>query len=90
MGRRAKTIKPNKPAKTTKPTKPDKIDCFAYQPTKCVALTKKNCNGCTFYKTTSAVKADREKAMNRIITLDIETQDIIARDYFGGGKDGSL
>lgn len=76
--------------KSIKQIKVEKIDCFAYQPTKCVALTKKNCNGCTFYKTASALKADREKAMNRIITLGIETQDKIARDYFGGGKDGSL
>ncbi|MBP2028866.1 hypothetical protein J2Z35_002704 [Acetoanaerobium pronyense] len=84
MGRASKSIK------SAKPTKPDKTDCFAYQPTKCVALTKNNCNGCTFYKTASALKADREKAMTRIITLDIEIQDKIARDYFGGGKDGSL
>ena len=73
-----------------KPNKSDKTDCFAYQPTKCVARTKKNCDGCTFYKTAAAVKADREKAMARIATLDEETQERIARVYFGGGKDGSL
>lgn len=84
MGRRAKLIKPAKPNKT------DKTDCFAYHPTKCVALTKKNCGGCSFYKTSAKVKADREKAVVRISTLDQETQDRIARSYFGGDDDGSL
>ncbi|WP_350343243.1 hypothetical protein PRVXT_002535 [Proteinivorax tanatarense] len=69
-----------------KTIKPDKTDCFAYHPDKCIALTKKNCDGCRFYKTSAEVKADREKAMAKIRTLDIETQERIA----SGGKDGSL
>lgn len=84
MGRSAKSIKP------AKSTKVDKTDCFAYKPRECVALTKKNCDGCSFYKTKAEVKAAREKAMARIITLDIETQGRIARAYFGGDNDGSL
>ena len=70
--------------------KPDKTDCFAYKPRSCIALTKKNCDGCNFYKTEAEVKAAREKAMARISTLDPETQERIANAYYGGGKDGSL
>lgn len=87
-----KTIKPDKTTKTVKPTKPaktDKTDCFAYKSKECIALNKKSCDGCNFYKTTAEVKADREKAVVRIATLDIETQKRIAKAYFGG-NDGSL
>lgn len=71
-------------------TKVDKTDCFAYKPRSCVALNKKNCKGCRFYKTKEEVKAGRKKAMERISTLNPETQEWIDRAYFGGDDDGPL
>lgn len=79
-----------RPVKSIKPTKTNKTDCFAYKPRECVALTKKNCDGCSFYKTKAEVEAAREKAMARISSLDLETQGRIATAYFDGDSDGAL
>lgn len=48
----------------------DRIDCFArYEVSnkvKCSALDKKNCQNCTFYKTTEQVKSERAEAVNHL------------------------
>ncbi|TCT14596.1 hypothetical protein EDC18_10577 [Natranaerovirga pectinivora] len=85
-----KTGKTNKTDKTNKTNKTGKTDCFAYKPTKCVALTNKKCDGCNFYKTKEEFEVGREKVMERIHSLDVEKQDLIIRTYYGGGKDGWL
>ena len=73
-----------------KATKADKTDCFAYKPKKCVALNKKQCSGCRFYKTEEQVKTERKKAMERILSLDEDTRNHITGTYFGGDNDGRI
>ena len=67
--------------------KREKRDCFAYKPRECVALKKKNCNGCTFYKTEAEVKAAREKALARINSLPNNQKTHIKSAYLKGVVD---
>jgi hypothetical protein len=48
---------------------------------KCSALTTKNCVGCKFCKSTEELKEGREKATERLMTLDKATFDYINDKY---------
>lgn len=60
-------------------------NCFAYNKEKriCVALKKKECEGCNFYKTREEAEQGREKAIKRIKSLDKNTRDQIIETYYG-------
>ena len=51
---------------------------------KCFALTTKKCNGCNFYKTKEQLKEGREKATDRLMTLDMVTLKHIKAKYYCG------
>lgn len=59
-------------------------DCFAYKNNRCTALIVKNCEGCNFYKTKDQQVKDKEKAMERILSLDKEVVDHINQTYYKG------
>lgn len=63
----------------------EKIDCFAYKPKSCNALTEKKCDGCGFYKTKEEFRLGHKKALERIKTLDKELQEHIEEKYFKRG-----
>ena len=67
-----------------------KTDCFAYKPSNCVVLLKKNCGGCSFYKTVEEFATGQKNAMVRILSLDDETKERIKRAYYGGENDGCV
>lgn len=48
---------------------------------KCSALTTKNCVGCKFCKSTEELREGREKAAERLMTLDKATFDYINDKY---------
>ena len=59
-----------------------KEDCFAYvNENKCLALCELDCDGCSFYQTVSQLKKAREKAKERISTLDSTLQTYISDKY---------
>lgn len=59
-----------------------KEDCFAYvNKNKCLALRKLDCDGCSFYQTVSQLKKTREKAKERIESLDSTLQTYISDKY---------
>lgn len=54
---------------------------------RCHAMTEKKCDGCKFFKTKEQLKAGREKATDRLMTLDRELlNDIKAKYYSGRGR----
>lgn len=61
-------------------------DCFAYVNGKCSALETKDCDGCSFYKTKEQYEMDRQKALERIRSLNVERQKYIFEKYYGGEK----
>lgn len=63
----------------------ERIDCFAYKRRSCQALTKKKCDGCSFYKTKEEFEAGQKKAMERIKTLDKNLQEHIKETYLKRG-----
>lgn len=48
---------------------------------KCSALTTKNCVGCKFCKSIEELREGREKAAERLMTLDKETFEYINAKY---------
>ena len=59
-----------------------KEDCFAYvNENECLALRELDCDGCSFYQTVSQLKKAREKAKERIATLDSTLQTYISDKY---------
>lgn len=57
---------------------------------KCSALNVKDCEGCNFYKTKEQLKKGREKATDRLMTLDRALLNDIKANYYNGmgRKDG--
>ena len=53
---------------------------------KCSALNKKDCKGCSFYKTEEEVRIGREKATARIKTLPKDIQRHIKLKYYSRGR----
>ncbi len=51
----------------------------------CVALTKKECEGCAFYKTREELVEGRRKATERINGLPGALQTRISNKYYSGG-----
>ena len=59
-----------------------KEDCFAYvNKNKCLALRELDCDSCSFYQTVSQLKKAREKAKERIESLDSALQTYISDKY---------
>ena len=58
-------------------------ECFAYKNKRCIALTVTKCEGlnCSFYKTKEEAEASRNKARERIMSLDKEKRDHIIETY---------
>ena len=52
----------------------------------CMALTYKQCEGCSFYKTREEVDAGRKKAKERIDKLPNEVHNHISRKYYSSGR----
>jgi hypothetical protein len=59
-------------------------DCFAYKNKRCIALKVIKCDGCNFYKTKEQYELDKQKALDRILSRDQETQKYISEKYYGG------
>lgn len=61
-------------------------DCFAYVNKKCAVLTYRKCRGdkCNFYKSKEKYQEDKEKAMDRVLSLDQETLEYINSKYYDG------
>jgi len=59
-------------------------DCFAYKHNRCTALKVKQCEGCSFYKTKEQYHLDKQRAMERILSLDADRRDYIIKTYYGG------
>lgn len=59
-------------------------DCFAYKNNRCTALIVKKCEDCNFYKTKDQSKLDKERAMERILSLDNEVIEHINQTYYKG------
>ncbi|QGT99522.1 hypothetical protein SYNTR_0929 [Candidatus Syntrophocurvum alkaliphilum] len=61
-------------------------DCFAYKNKKCTILTINKCKGpdCSFLKTKEQAKEEQEKIIERIRSLDRETQKFIIDTYYKG------
>lgn len=59
--------------------------CFADNGSKCTALTFKDCEGCTFFKTQEQVEESEKKAMNRINSLGERMKNSVINTYFLGG-----
>lgn len=53
---------------------------------KCVALTEKRCEGCSFRKTKEEAEEGRKRARRRISSLSREQQIYIYDKYYGKGK----
>ena len=68
----------------------EKTDCFAYKPRECAALLKRNCDGCKFYKTMELLETERQRAIERVFTLDEKSRNKIINVYFGGDVNGRL
>lgn len=51
---------------------------------KCHALTVKDCKGCKFHKTKEQLKKGREKATERLMTLDRALLNDIKATYYNG------
>lgn len=65
-------------------------DCFAYRNRKCSVLTVKKCIGkeCGFYKTLEQYQLDRQKALEKIRSLDADIQKHIFETYhLKGGRE---
>ena len=62
------------------------MKCVFENGSKCVALTEKHCEGCSFRKTKKEVKESREKTRKRISSLPEEQQRYIHEKYYGKGK----
>lgn len=58
-------------------------DCFAYDKGKCKALKRKRCKGCNFFKSKKQAALGRQKAIDRIMSLDKEKRDSIIQKYYG-------
>jgi len=56
-------------------------DCFAYKSKKCIALKRKKCEGCVFYKPRTLHEIDIEKAKLRIAGLDVSIRDYVLSKY---------
>jgi hypothetical protein len=57
---------------------------FDFGKRRCYALNVKKCEGCRFFKTEEELKAGREKATDRLMTLDRKFLNDINRKYYGG------
>lgn len=51
---------------------------------RCHAMTTKKCDDCKFYKTKEQLKEGREKATDRLITLDRALLNDIKSKYYNG------
>ena len=51
----------------------------------CSILNRKNCEGCSFFKTEKEMREGRSKAMARIETLSPEHSHSIKEKYYGKG-----
>lgn len=60
----------------------DKERCAFDLDEKCSALLVKDCKGCTFYKTKEQLKAGREKATERLMTMDRNFLDYVKGKYY--------
>jgi hypothetical protein len=61
-------------------------ECFAYRKGRCKILAIEKCQGasCSFLKTEAEAAKGRKKALNRILSLDKETQEWIINKYYKG------
>lgn len=61
-------------------------DCFAYINRRCGSLTVKKCEGknCNFYKSKEQQLKDKEKAIERILSLDEYKIEHINKAYYKG------
>ncbi|NLK27780.1 MAG: hypothetical protein GX306_05495 [Clostridiales bacterium] len=61
-------------------------ECFAYRKGRCKILAIEKCQGasCSFLKTEAEAAEGRKKALNRILSLDKETQEWIINKYYKG------
>ena len=57
---------------------------FDLEKRKCAALTEKKCEGCKFFKTKEELEAGREKAMNRLMSMDKKQFYYFNNKYYGG------
>ena len=60
-------------------------DCAFNNGKKCSALTKKQCKGCRFKKTTEELNEGRQKAKERIRKLPLDIRLHITRKYYVQG-----
>lgn len=58
--------------------------CFAENKGKCMTLKIKDCEDCSFYKTQEEVEKSRNKAINRIKTLEDYKRNNIIDTYYNG------
>lgn len=59
-------------------------NCFAYKNNRCTALKVKNCEGCNFYKTKDQQLNDKERARQRVLSLNKNTKRNIIDKYYKG------
>lgn len=61
-------------------------DCFAYINGRCRALTVKKCEGsrCNFYKSKDQQLNDKERARQRVLSLNKNTKRHIIDKYYKG------
>lgn len=57
--------------------------CFAYINRGCMALKVRECNNCNFFKTKEEAEEGKQKAIDRINSLDKEKRDLIKETYYG-------
>lgn len=57
--------------------------CFAYGKNQCKILKEKKCEGCRFYKTKKEAESDRQKAIERIHSLDEKARSYVMEKYHG-------
>ena len=67
----------------------DARDCFGYKNRRCTVLKSRKCEGiqCGFYKTNEEYELGRERALERINSLDDATRRNIIETYYGGRMD---
>lgn len=58
-------------------------NCVFNKGRKCLALSTKKCENCTFRKTEAELKAGREKARERLESLPKDQYDAIMKKYYG-------
>lgn len=64
-------------------------DCFGYKNRRCIVLKSRKCKGiqCGFYKANDEYELGKEKALERISSLDEGTRRNIIETYYSGRVD---